>query len=123
MDLVINSLLDIQFAGAVRKPLDDAGIPLLALDIPVPGSEWVGVNNARAGFRAGAYLGEAAAKRWGAKANDAQVVIAAFPLVGPNGKLRNMSEEAGVRSVLKALRRARSHGSTYRARPTAAMPR
>lgn len=105
VDFVINSLLDIQFAAAVRKPLDDAGIPLLALDIPVRGSEWVGVNNARAGFRAGTYIAQSALNRWGDKANEAQVVIAAFPLVGPNGKLRNMSQEAGIRSVLKGLKK------------------
>jgi ribose transport system substrate-binding protein len=103
VDFVINSLLDIQFAAAVRKPLDDAKIPLLALDIPVPGSQWVGVDNARAGFRAGAYLAETAVKRWGEKANEATLVIAAFPLVGPNGKLRNMAEEAGARATLKNL--------------------
>ena len=105
VDFVINSLLDIQFAQAVRAPLDAADIPLLALDIPVPGSEWVGVNNARAGFRAGTYLAQAAQRRWGDKAAEAQVVIAAFPLVGPNGKLRNMAEEAGVRAVLKGLKK------------------
>lgn len=103
VDIVINSLLDIQFAGAVRKPLDEKGIPLIALDIPVPGSEWVGVNNARAGFRAGTYLAQTALKRWPDQAKDATLVIAAFPLVGPNGKLRNMAEEAGVRSVLTEL--------------------
>lgn len=100
VDAVINSLLDIQFAGAVRAPLDAAGIPLVALDIPVPGSEWVGVDNSRAGFRAGTYLAQCAVARWGDKAKEAQLVIAAFPLVGPNGLLRNMSQEAGVRSVL-----------------------
>jgi ribose transport system substrate-binding protein len=103
VDFVINSLLDIQFASAVRKPLDDTKIPLLALDIPVPGSQWVGVDNARAGFRAGTYLAQAAVKRWGDQAVQGNVVIAAFPLVGPNGKLRNMAQEAGVRSVLQGL--------------------
>lgn len=100
VDAVINSLLDIQFAGAVRAPLDAAGIPLVALDIPVPGSQWVGVDNARAGFRAGTYLGQGAVARWGDKARDTHLVIAAFPLVGPNGLLRNMSQEAGVRAVI-----------------------
>ena len=107
VDLVINSLLDIQFAAAVRRPLDEAGIPLIALDIPVPGAEWVGVDNARAGFRAGTYLAQAARGRWGDRAAEAQLVIAAFPLVGPNGKLRNMAQEAGVRSVLTTLPKER----------------
>lgn len=100
VDFVINSLLDIQFAGAVRAPLDAAGIPLLAIDIPVPGSKWVGVDNSRAGFRAGTYLGQAAVAHWKDAAKDAHLVIAAFPLVGPNGLLRNMSQEAGVRAVI-----------------------
>jgi len=100
VDYVINSLLDIQFAGAVRAPLDAAGIPLIALDIPVPGSKWTGVNNARAGFLAGTYLAQTALNRWGDFARQAHLVIAAFPLVGPNGLLRNLSQEMGARAVI-----------------------
>jgi len=100
VDYVINSLLDIQFAGAVRAPLDAAGIPLIALDIPVPGAKWAGVNNARAGFRAGTYLAQTALNRWGDAATQAHLVIASFPLVGPNGLLRNLSQEMGARAVI-----------------------
>lgn len=100
VDYVINSLLDVQFAPAVRAPLDAKGIPLIALDIPVPGSQWMGVDNARAGFRAGTYLAQAAKARWGAAAGDATLVIVSFPLVGPNGRLRNEAQVAGVASVL-----------------------
>lgn len=100
VDYVINSLLDVQFAPAVRAPLDAQGIPLIALDIPVPGSQWMGVDNARAGFRAGTYLAQSAKARWGDAANDATLVIVSFPLVGPNGRLRNESQVAGVASVL-----------------------
>jgi DNA-binding LacI/PurR family transcriptional regulator len=53
VDFVINSLLDIHFAEAVKRPLDRASIPIISLDIPIPGTEWVGVNNAAAGFRSG----------------------------------------------------------------------
>jgi ribose transport system substrate-binding protein len=104
VDFVINSLLDIQFASAVRQPLAAAGIPIISLDIPIPGTEWVGVNNARAGFIAGTYLAQSAVRRWGAeKAAKANLVIAAFPLVGPNGLLRNLAQEMGARSVLTGL--------------------
>ncbi|MDQ0474477.1 sugar ABC transporter substrate-binding protein [Labrys wisconsinensis] len=104
VDFVINSLLDVQFGGAVKKPLDDAGIPIISLDIPIIGAAWVGVDNARAGFRAGTYVAEAAVQRWGKdKAGEATLVIAAFPLVGPNGRLRNLSQEAGVKSVMPDL--------------------
>lgn len=100
VDFVINSLLDVQFAPAVRAPLDEIGIQLVALDIPVPGSQWMGVDNARAGFRAGTYLAQSAVSRWGDAADDATLVIVAFPLVGPNGTLRNLAQQAGVASVL-----------------------
>ncbi len=100
VDYVINSLLDVQFAPAVLAPLEAEGIPLVALDIPVPGAQWMGVDNARAGFRAGTYLAQSAVSRWGDAANDATLVIVSFPLVGPNGQLRNGSQEAGVASVL-----------------------
>ncbi len=104
VDAVINSLLDVQFGQAVRKPLADAGIPIVSLDIPIEGEAWVGVDNARAGFRAGTYLAQTALSRWGAgTVGGAHLVIAAFPLVGPNGKLRNLSQEAAVRSAIPAL--------------------
>ena len=100
VDFVINSLLDVQFGPAVKKPLDEKGIGLIALDIPITDAYWVGINNAQIGFSAGAYLAQTAERRWGKVANDATLIIAAFPLVGPNGLLRNMGQEAGVRSVL-----------------------
>ena len=104
VDAVINSLLDVQFGSAVRAPLQAAGIPIVSLDIPIQGSAWVGVDNARAGFRAGTYLGQSAIARWGAAAAaQATLVIAAFPLVGPNGRLRNLAQEYGVRATLPGL--------------------
>lgn len=104
VDAVINSLLDVQFGQAVKRPLDEAGIPVISLDIPIAGAAWVGVDNARAGFRAGTYVAQTAIQRWGAEAaSRANVVIAAFPLVGPNGKLRNLSQEAAIRATLPGL--------------------
>jgi len=100
VDFVINSLLDVQFGAAVKKPLDQKSIGLIALDIPIAGAGWVGTNNALIGFRAGAYLAQTAAARWGDAANDATLIIASFRLVGPNGLIRNMGQEAGARSVL-----------------------
>jgi hypothetical protein len=40
------ALLDIHFAAAVKQPVNKAGIPIISLDIPVPGTDWVGVNSA-----------------------------------------------------------------------------
>ncbi len=104
VDFVINSLLDIQFGGAVKAPLDAAGIPIISLDIPIADTLWVGVDNARAGFRAGTYLAQTALERWGHEtALEATLVIASFRLVGPNGILRNLSQEYGVRAELPEL--------------------
>jgi ribose transport system substrate-binding protein len=104
VDAVINSLLDLQFGAAVLQPLKEKGIPVVSLDIPIVGSQWFGVNNARAGFTAGAYLAESAVKRFGKDAAlEGTLVIAAFPLVGPNGLVRNLSEEWGFRSVLPEI--------------------
>lgn len=100
VDYVINSLLDVSFAPAVKAPLDAEGIGLVALDIPIPGAQWMGVDNARAGFRAGTYIAQSAVSRWGDAAGDATLVVVSFPLVGPNGMLRNSAQVAGVQSVL-----------------------
>ena len=64
VDLVIEYSQDYQLGPLIAEKLSHAGIPLLAVDIPIPGAVYFGANN----YAAGVIAGEAAAtevlRRW-----------------------------------------------------------
>ena len=68
VDLVIEFQIEQQVAPIVADKIADAGIPLIAVEIPHPHAIFFGVNNYRAGFVAGEYLATHAQERWGGKA-------------------------------------------------------
>jgi ribose transport system substrate-binding protein len=53
VDLVIEFQIEQEVAPIVADKIADAGIPLIAVDIPHPHATFFGVNNYRAGFEAG----------------------------------------------------------------------
>jgi ribose transport system substrate-binding protein len=67
MDLVIEFQIDQRVAPVIAHKIDDAGIPLIAVDIPHPHSTFFGVDNYLVGFEAGEYLAQHAKKAWGGK--------------------------------------------------------
>jgi len=60
--------------------LREAGIPVVSLDYPVPGSVYVGVNNYEAGLMAGKWLGDYAVDKWAGNVD--LVIIVYSPLEG-----------------------------------------
>jgi len=64
LDLVIEFQTDESVAPAVAALYLEAGIPLIAIDIPHPGATYFGANNYEAGLLAGRYLGRWAKTRW-----------------------------------------------------------
>lgn len=50
---------------AIKEIFDEAGIPVIAIDIPIPGSVYYGADNYEAGKLAGAGLVAAAQAKWG----------------------------------------------------------
>jgi ribose transport system substrate-binding protein len=64
VDLVIEFQTDESVAPAIASRYLEAGIPLIAIDIPHPGATYFGANNYQAGVLAGRYLGRWAKSRW-----------------------------------------------------------
>jgi ribose transport system substrate-binding protein len=67
VDVVIEFQIDQHVAPVVGHKIHDAGIPLIAVDIPHPHSTFFGVDNYLVGFEAGEYLALHAKRVWGGK--------------------------------------------------------
>jgi ribose transport system substrate-binding protein len=92
VDLVIDSQININVASQIAAKLSDAGIPLIAVDIPHPGSFYFGSDNYKAGRIAGRQLGRWALKNWNGEAE--QVIYLGVDAAGPllNSRLTGMSD-------------------------------
>ena len=64
VDLVIEFQIDQEIAPVLADKISRAGIPLIAVEIPHPYATFFGVDNYRAGFVAGEFLGNHAKKIW-----------------------------------------------------------
>ncbi len=64
VDLVIEFQTDQDVAPIVAAKYREAGIPLIAIDIPHPGATYYGANNYEAGLIAGRYLGRWVKENW-----------------------------------------------------------
>jgi ribose transport system substrate-binding protein len=64
VELVIEFQTDEAVAPVIARKLLDAGIPVIAVDIPHPGATYFGANNYEAGLIAGRHLAKFAAQNW-----------------------------------------------------------
>ena len=64
VELVIEFQTDEAVAPVIARKLLDAGIPVIAVDIPHPGATYFGANNYEAGLMAGRHLARFAAQNW-----------------------------------------------------------
>lgn len=64
VDLAIEFQTDEEVAPVVAAKYRDAGIPMIAIDIPHPGATYYGANNYEAGLIAGKYLGRWVKEHW-----------------------------------------------------------
>ena len=67
VDVVIEFQVDDHVAPIIADKFAEAGIPLIAVDIPHPRATYIGVDNYRAGLEAGGLLGDFALKNWDGK--------------------------------------------------------
>ena len=101
LDYVIEFQTDANFGQAVMDVFNAAGIKVAAIDIPMPGASFFGVNNPRSGFMGGSYLAEAAQKRFDAEAlKNAYLVIGALPQSGVVPRMRTEGQRAGFLAML-----------------------
>ena len=81
VDLVIEFQTNQQSASIIASKLMEAGIPIIAIDIPHPGADYYGANNYRAGVIGGHALAHACLHHW--KGVVDEVILLELPMAGP----------------------------------------
>jgi ribose transport system substrate-binding protein len=97
-DLVIEFQTDESIAPAIGSIYLDAGIPMIAIDIPHPGATYFGANNYEAGLLAGRHLGRFARQRWAGEVDEIVLVELARAGSLPHARMRGVL--AGIKEVL-----------------------
>jgi ribose transport system substrate-binding protein len=98
VDLVIEFQTDEAVAPAIASAYHQAGIPMIAIDIPHPGATYFGANNYEAGLIAGRHLARWAKQHWGGHADE--VLLLEIARAGSLPAARARGVVAGMREVL-----------------------
>lgn len=98
VDLVIEFQTNQQSASIVASKLMEAGIPIIAIEIPHPGADYYGANNYRAGLLAGHTLAQAAVRQWRGQMDE--IILLELPMAGPLPRTRLTGILAGIREIL-----------------------
>lgn len=102
MSLVVEFQADEhQAAPVISSKLMEAGIPLIAVEIPHPGATFYGANNYAAGLIAGRHLGRWARQNWHGEVDE--VVLLELPISGQIPASRLTGALTGMREILPAL--------------------
>ena len=101
----VDFVIEYEFHSGVGPALADmfrkAGIPLLAIDIPMPSAIYFGVDNYEVGRLGGQALAQFAVDRWKGLVN--RVLLLELPEAGPIPQARVLGTVDGIRSVLPNL--------------------
>ncbi|MBS1855278.1 MAG: substrate-binding domain-containing protein [Acidobacteria bacterium] len=89
-------------ARTISERLRSAGIPLIAVEMPLPGAPYYGANNYGAGWTAGQALGRWARRQW--KSRVERVVLIELPEAGPLPEMRMTGALEGIRDVIPGIR-------------------
>ncbi|MCA9988528.1 MAG: substrate-binding domain-containing protein [Anaerolineales bacterium] len=74
IDLAIEYQIDYKAGNLIMDKFQQAGIPVIAVDIPMVGATFFGVDNYRAGHLAGSALGNWIRQRWGGRIDNLLVL-------------------------------------------------
>jgi hypothetical protein len=88
---VIEFQTDEAVAPAIASTYLEAGIPLIAIDVPHPGATYFGANNYQAGLLAGRYLGQWAKSHWHGRVEEVlllELARAGSLVRGAHGRVR-----------------------------------
>ena len=97
VDLVIEFQTSQQCSALVGSRLAEAGIPLIAIEVPHPGADYFGADNYRAGLIGGRALGQACLKEWNGQVDE--VILLELPIAGPLPHSRLLGMLAGLREA------------------------
>jgi ribose transport system substrate-binding protein len=99
VDLVIEFQTDEAVAPAISSKYREAGIPMVAIDIPHPGATYFGANNYEAGLLAGRHLARWARQQWSSRVDEILLVELARAGALPAARVRGVL--AGIREVMQ----------------------
>ncbi len=98
VDGVIEFQTDENFGKSIMTKMQAKKIPVIAIDIPMPGATFFGVDNPVAGQMAGKGLGAWVKKNWGGKID--ALVMMELPQSGPIPAARLKGQRDGLESVI-----------------------
>lgn len=100
VDLALDFQTYTKIAPAISAVFREAGIPLIAIEVPHPDATFYGADNYRTGLLAGKLLGRWAKQHWG---DVQQFLLLGAAAAGPLPQLRLSGARAGVREILPHL--------------------
>jgi ribose transport system substrate-binding protein len=103
LDLVIEYQIDEQMGNRIMDIFRQKGIPVIAVDIPMIGATFFGVDNYRAGYMAGVSLGNWLVTNWN-KEFDCLLMLEE-PRSGPQPAARIQGQLDGLQSVVGVVPR------------------
>ena len=101
IDLVIEYQIDYKAGNLLMDKFQQASIPVIAIDIPMLGATFFGVDNYRAGYLAGRALGEWIGRQWYGRIDD--LLILEEPRAGSLPEARIQGQLDGLREVVSDL--------------------
>jgi ribose transport system substrate-binding protein len=105
VDLAIEFQTDEATAPAIASKYLEAGIPMIAIDIPHPGATYFGANNYEAGLLAGRALAKWARTRWSGKVDE--ILLLELARAGSLLRARIRGVTTGIKEVLRDSESAR----------------
>src|SRR6187401_3411354 len=105
VDLVIEFQTDEHVAPIVAAKYREAGIPLIAIEVPHPGATYFGANNYEAGLIGGRYLGKWAKQHWQSHVDE--IAMIALQRAGSLPKMRLTGMLVGMKEVYPLLENCR----------------
>jgi ribose transport system substrate-binding protein len=121
-DFFIEFQADAKVNNIVAAKFGDAGIPILAIDVPVPGSPFMGVNNWKVAVMGGEYMAKLIKEEWGGWDAADMVVLLQMPAGGDVTMLRSegfaaaLVEEFGAEAEEKIVRADGGMGQSEQAK-------
>ncbi len=101
VDLIFEFQTDEHVAPVISTRCLEAGIPLVAIEIPHPGAVFYGVNNYAAGVMGGRWLGRWAKRHWAGNVD--HLLLLELPMAGALPASRLTGVMHGVREILAGV--------------------
>jgi len=102
VDLAIEFQTDETVAPIVAAKYREAGIPMIAIDIPHPGATYYGANNYEAGLIGGRYLGRWVKEHWHSELDE--IILLELPRAGNLPQMRLTGMLVGINLVLPSAK-------------------